>query len=83
MTNRTTRPALLDQRMKSLRLSPATDKLALTSTGAINVLKNATSGTFTLTYQICDLEDLNNCASAKATIDLSGGGGGGGGGKGR
>jgi len=65
-------------------VSPATDKIALNaSTGAISILKNAVSGTFTLTYQVCEAADLTNCASGKATIDLSNGGGGGGGGGGK
>ena len=67
-------------RLTRYTVSPATDTIVLnTSTGAVNILKNAVSGIFTLTYQVCEAADLTNCALGKATITLSNGGGGGGG----
>src|SRR5262249_5233496 len=57
-------------------VSPPTNGLVLnTSTGAINVVKGANSGTFSMLYQICEIGTPTNCARATATIDLSSGGG--------
>ncbi|HXI27840.1 MAG TPA: hypothetical protein VNG89_05450, partial [Vicinamibacterales bacterium] len=67
----------------SLVKAASTDKIVLnTATGAVNLLKDSVSGTYSLTYQICEI-GTNNCAQAVVTIDLSGGGGGGGGGGGK
>lgn len=40
----------------------------INSDGTINVPSNATSGTYVLTYQICQTDDLTNCDTANATI---------------
>jgi DNA-binding beta-propeller fold protein YncE len=62
--------------LTQVSLTPSTDKIVLnTSTGAVSILKNATSGTFSLVYQICEVGSPANCAQATATINLSGGSG--------
>jgi YVTN family beta-propeller protein len=61
-------------------LTPASNKISLdVSNGSVKVLGKATSGTYTLVYQICEIAMPTNCAQATVTLDLSGSGGGGGG----
>ncbi len=61
-------------------LTPASNKISLdVSNGSVKVLAKASSGTYTLVYQICEIAMPTNCAQATVTLDLSGSGGGGGG----
>ena len=63
--------------LRQVSVTPTTDRIVLTASGAVNVLSNATTGTFSLIYEICEIGSPTNCARATATINLSGGGGGG------
>jgi hypothetical protein len=76
---------LANDRLKGLRaatpavtlgqvsLSPATSGITLNlATGAVNVKAKTDSGTYYLTYRICETVSPANCDSAIATIELSG-----------
>ncbi len=44
-----------------------------TSTGLVTIAsKTASSGTYNIIYKICEINDLTNCSTATAVIDLSG-----------
>jgi hypothetical protein len=54
-------------------LSPATNGITLNvTTGAVNVREKTSSGTYYLTYRICEAVSPSNCDTAIATIELSG-----------
>jgi len=76
---------LANDRLKGLRaatpavtlgqvsLSPAISGITLNlATGAVNVKAKTDSGTYYLTYRICEAVSPANCDSAIATIELSG-----------
>jgi large repetitive protein len=55
------------------QISPAIQGVALDlSTGAISTTTRASSGTYNLVYQICEITAPTNCDTATATIELSG-----------
>ncbi len=54
-------------------LAPATNGITLDlATGAVNVKAKTNSGTYSLTYRICEAVSPANCDTAVATIELSG-----------
>jgi len=65
--------------LSQVSLTPASRDIRLNlSTGAVEVLRKTSGGTFSLVYQICEIESPTNCSQATVTLDLSGGGGSGG-----
>lgn len=55
------------------QVSPAIEGINLNiSTGAIATTTKASSGTYNLVYQICEIAAPTNCDTATATIELSG-----------
>ncbi|WP_281322051.1 DUF7507 domain-containing protein [Flavobacterium aestivum] len=44
--------------------------ITLNTDGSVDVKENAPSGTYTLTYQICEIADAGNCDSALVTITV-------------
>ncbi|WP_281322054.1 DUF7507 domain-containing protein [Flavobacterium aestivum] len=44
--------------------------ITLNPDGSVDVKENAPSGTYTLTYQICEIADAGNCDSALVTITV-------------
>jgi hypothetical protein len=60
-------------RLSQVSLSPANSSIRLDlADGSIDVLGKTSSGTYLLTYQICEIAMPSNCGRATATIDLSG-----------
>lgn len=54
-------------------IAPASSGITLnTTTGALSVAPKTDSGSYTLTYRICDATDPANCDSATVAINLSG-----------
>ena len=54
-------------------LTPANRDIQLNlSTGAVDVLRRTSGGTFSLVYQICEVGSPTNCSQATVTLDLSG-----------
>jgi hypothetical protein len=54
-------------------IAPATSGITLnTTSGAVQVAPKTDSGSYTLTYRICDATDPANCDSATVAITLSG-----------
>ena len=59
--------------LRQVSLAPATNRITLNlTTGAVNVKEKTDSGTYYLTYRICEAVSLANCDTAIATIELSG-----------
>ncbi len=59
--------------LSRVSLVPATNGIQLNlATGAINVKAKTSSGTYNLTYRICEAVSPANCDMAVATIELSG-----------
>jgi YVTN family beta-propeller protein len=60
-------------RMSSVSLTPASKMIKLDlADGSVDVLGKTSSGTYVLTYQICESAMPTNCARATVSIDLSG-----------
>ncbi|HEY6212185.1 MAG TPA: hypothetical protein VIW45_07860 [Vicinamibacterales bacterium] len=60
-------------RLSQVSLTPANSSIRLDVTdGSVDVLGKTSSGTYLLTYQICEIAMPSNCGRATATIDLSG-----------
>ena len=53
-------------------LSPLNRQIRLNADGTVDVLGKSSGGTFSLLYQICDVDTPANCARATLTLDLSG-----------
>jgi hypothetical protein len=54
-------------------LSPANNQIRLDSTdGSVDVLGKTSSGTYFMTYEICEIAVPTNCARTSVRIDLSG-----------
>ena len=47
------------------------DNLTLNTDGSIDVASNTPTGTYTLTYQICDKSNPTNCSQADVTIEVT------------
>jgi YVTN family beta-propeller protein len=59
--------------LSQVSLTPANRDIRLNlATGAVEVLRKTTGGTYSLVYQICEIGTPTNCSQATATIDLSG-----------
>ena len=62
-------PALV----KITQVSAVTPGITLnTSTGLVTIASRTTSGLYNLVYKICEINDLTNCDTATAVIELSG-----------
>jgi len=60
-------------RLSQVSLSPANSSIRLDLTdGSVDILGKTSSGTYLLTYQICETAMPSNCARATVTLDLSG-----------
>ena len=53
-------------------LSPSNRQIRFNADGTVDLLGKSSGGTFSLLYQICDVETPANCARATLTLDLSG-----------
>jgi hypothetical protein len=58
--------------LSQVSLSPSNRQIRLNSNGTVDVLGKSNGGTYSLRYQICEIENLTNCAQATVTLDLSG-----------
>jgi hypothetical protein len=59
--------------LSQISLTPANRDIRLNvSTGAVEVLRKTSGGTYSLVYQICEIETPTNCSQATVTLDLSG-----------
>ena len=68
-----TRAATPAVALSQVSLAPATSGITLNlTTGAVNVKAKTSSGTYYLTYRICEAVSPSNCDTAVATIELSG-----------
>jgi len=60
-------------RLSQVSLSPDNKSIRLdVGDGSVDVLGKTSSGTYLLTYQVCEIAMPVNCARANVTIDLSG-----------
>jgi YVTN family beta-propeller protein len=60
-------------KLSLVSLVPANNMIRLDlADGSVDVLGKTSSGTYSLTYQICETAMLTNCARAVVSIDLSG-----------
>jgi hypothetical protein len=60
-------------RLSQVSLSPDNKSIRLdVGDGSVDVLGKTSSGTYLLTYQVCEIAMPANCARANVTIDLSG-----------
>ena len=59
--------------LSQVSLVPASSGISLNlSTGAVSVKAKTTSGSYALTYRICEAASPANCDTAVATVELSG-----------
>ena len=60
-------------RLSQISLTPASNMIRLDAAdGSIDILGKTSSGTYSLVYQICEIEMPDNCARGTVRIDLSG-----------
>jgi YVTN family beta-propeller protein len=62
--------------LRQVSLVPANAMIRLDLTdGSVDILGRTSSGTYLMTYEICESASLSNCDQATVTLDLSGSGG--------
>ena len=59
-----------------LLTSTSTDELRVNDDGSVSVLPGTQEGTYTITYTICDIMDVDNCDTATVTVTITEGMGG-------
>jgi len=53
-----------------LLTSTPTDELRVNDDGSVSVLPGTQEGTYTITYTICDIMDVDNCDTATVTVEV-------------
>ncbi|WP_203532460.1 gliding motility-associated C-terminal domain-containing protein [Muricauda sp. TY007] len=57
-----------------LLTSTSTGELIINEDGSVSVVPGTEAGTYTISYTICDVLDVNNCDSATVTVEVMQGG---------
>jgi hypothetical protein len=68
LTNDTVNGSAVNLNQINLTTITSNDNLTLNADGSINVAPNTPSGTYTLTYQICEKTNPTNCSQANVSI---------------
>ena len=68
LTNDTVNGSKFNLNQINLTTVTSNDNLTLNADGSINVAPNTPSGTYTLTYQICEKTNPTNCSQANVSI---------------